>query len=217
MSEISYRQCFKVWEHVSKIMLPALEENMKIYQKEINKIPSHERLNRARGISKAASNVLNNGYHSEKHSSKNIGRILDELSRKESEIKKASQVLETILQDNRHWYKGIIQKNMQEKVELMRKIKEGTTKASELLDEISTWAKKVETRSMQDIPKKLHRVTEYVKKTESSICEEVDRLHYELKKVDTTDLGTIRDHEWTNMPQEVLFGNYGAFTYSTEY
>lgn len=217
MSEISYKECFRVWEHIVKTMLPALEENMKIYKNEINKIPSNESLNRARGISQAASDVIKKGYHSEKYASKNIGCILDELEGKEYEIKKASQILETILQENRYWYKEIVKKNTQQKIKLMSKISEGKTKASELLQEISAWAKEVETTINQDIPKKLHRVTNHVKKTENSICEEVDKLYHELKKVDLVQLGTVNDKEWTNMPQEALFGNYGAFTYTTEY
>jgi len=202
-----FRKCLKAIEHINNNSLPTMGTAYKNYlESSKNRVENSDCLNETKAYAVAADKSLDSGYID----NSNVKALLSELAGLDRRLQLKSKDLHELFAHNESRYKNVAKKMARQNKHFLYEMKNGTTPAQELLQEIVQLGKSIQQITNEEIPNYKREIENFLKKTENSFCESASRLHDKIIKMDPGTLPRIQPQEWFYL-QHGLFERKGAF------
>lgn len=210
-----FRNCLKATEQINKKSFPELDQNFINFTKEIKTyIEGRENLNTCRKYTKAA--IVSSG--SGKLDNKNVKKYIDILVKKDGDMDKKSDSMDTLLRDIKKRYISAKKKLMQRNHQHIVDIKTGKIPADELIQMLVKLGNDINALSYDGIQLYKTEVTNHVKKIEKDVVDDIFTAHNKIMKLDAKTLERMKNQLWTKTDYAGFF-RMGAFerneTYNT--
>jgi len=211
--EPKYRKCLKATEQINKKSIPELDQNFITFTKDIKAyILGRESLNTCRKYTQASIISSRSG----RIDNKNIKRYLDILVKKDKDMDRKSDSLDTLLKDVKKRYiaskKKLIQRNHQHLLD----VKSNKIPADELIQMLVRLGNDINKLSYDGIQLYKTEISSYVKKIEKDIVDDTFTAYNKIMKLDAETFGRMKEKLWSNTDY-AGFIRIGAFESGQEY
>lgn len=211
--EPMYRNCLKATEQINKKSIPELDQNFIAFTKGIKTyIQGRESLNTCRKYTQGAIVSSRSG----RIDNKNIKKYLDILVKKDQDMNRKSDSLDTLLKDIKKRYiqakKKIMQRNHQHLID----IKTGKIPADELIQMLVRLGNDINKISYDGIQGYKTEVNSFVNKIEKDIVDDTMLAYNKIIKLDAKTFSGLKEKLWSNTDYAGFF-RIGAFERGQEY
>lgn len=213
--EPMFRNCLKATEQINKKSFPELDQRFIVFTKDIKTyVEGRESLNTCRKYTQAAITSSNTG----RIDNKNIKRYLEILVKKDRDLNRKSDSLDTLLKDIKKRYiadkKKLAQRNHQHLID----IKTGKIPAEELIQMLVKLGNDINALSYDGIQLYETEVKNHIKKIEKDIVDDTLTAYNKIIKLDAKTFDRMKNQLWTKTDYAGFF-RIGAFegnqTYNT--
>jgi hypothetical protein len=211
--EPMYRNCLKATEQINKKSFPELDQNFISFTKDMKTyILGRENLNTCRKYTQASIISSRSGKIDNKH----IKKYLDILVKKDKDMNRKSDSLDTLLKDIKKRYiaskKKLIQRNHQHLLD----IKSGKIPSEELIQMLVKLGNDINKLSYDGIQSYKSEINVFVKKIEKDIVDDTFTAYNKIIKLDAETFGRMKEKLWSNTDY-AGFIRIGAFESGQEY
>jgi len=205
-----FRKCLKAIEQINEKSFPAMGMAYKQYIESSKKaVLNSSCLNDTKAYALAASEALHSGYID----NSSVRSALDKLANLDNKLKHKSKDLHELLSNNESRYKKLSKELVAKNTYYLNEMKNGTTPAPELLQDIVSLGKSIQKVINEDIPNFQREVMAFLQRTESNICDSAYHYYNSIQKLDHGTLPRIKTREWVYMDRG-LFERVGAFEHN---
>jgi hypothetical protein len=211
--EPMYRNCLKATEQINKKSFPELDQNFISFTKDMKTyILGRENLNTCRKYTQASIISSRSGKIDNKH----IKKYLDILVKKDKDMNRKSDSLDTLLKDIKKRYiaskKKLIQRNHQHLLD----IKSGKIPSEELIQMLVKLGNDINKLSYDGIQSYKSEINVFVKKIEKDIVDDTFTAYNKIIKLDSKTFNRMKEKLWSNTDY-AGFVRIGAFESGQEY
>lgn len=210
-----FRNCLKATEQINKKSFPELDQNFITFTKDIKTyIEGRENLNTCRKYTQSAIVSSNSGKIDNKH----IKKYIEILVKKNKDLDKKSDSMDTLLKDVKKRFISAKKKLAQRNHQHILDVKSGKIPAEELIQMLVRLGNDINSLSYDGIQAYKAEINVFTKKVEKDIVDDTFTAYNKIMKLDAKTFNRMKEQLWTKTDYYGFF-RIGAFennqTYNT--